>query len=156
MIVVADTSPVCYLILIRRVELRFQWFGSVAIPDEVRRELLRDPLHEAVREWAFAPPAWVTLHTIEAPNDLDLDRGETEAVYLAKRLGALLIVDDGKARAVAAAQGLAIIGLIGLLARGAEQGLTDFAQAVADLEQTTFRIHPSIVAPLLQRFGGES
>ncbi len=146
-LVVADTSPICYLILIGRVELLFAVFGAVTLPQQVHRGLLRGESPEEVRLWAVSLPRWVTVRTVEVAESLDLDPGETEAIYLAKLLGAMLIVDDSKARVVAATQGLKITGLIGVLALAAEQSLIDFADAIADLKQTTFRIHPSVVAP---------
>jgi predicted nucleic acid-binding protein len=40
MTVVCDTSPICYLILIRQIDVLPQLFGQVLIPAAVRDELL--------------------------------------------------------------------------------------------------------------------
>ena len=39
MIVVADTSPICYLLLIGGISLLPQLYGQVLIPQAVRQEL---------------------------------------------------------------------------------------------------------------------
>jgi predicted nucleic acid-binding protein len=41
MIVVADTSPINYLILIGEIEILTEMYGRVVIPHAVREELLR-------------------------------------------------------------------------------------------------------------------
>ncbi len=41
MIVVADTSPINYLILIEEIDILARAYGKVAIPPAVRDELLR-------------------------------------------------------------------------------------------------------------------
>lgn len=48
-----------------------------------------------------------------------LGQGEAEAVALARELGAeVLILDDATARRAAEAEGLTVVGLLGLLIRG--------------------------------------
>jgi predicted nucleic acid-binding protein len=42
MIAVADTSPVCYLVLIGKVDLHPELFSSVLIPQAVVAELLHE------------------------------------------------------------------------------------------------------------------
>lgn len=59
MIVVADTSPINYLLLIGKIDLLPQLFGQIIIPDVVRDEML-DPLAPpALQEWMASPPAWL-------------------------------------------------------------------------------------------------
>jgi predicted nucleic acid-binding protein len=41
MIVVADTSPINYLILIEEIDILTKMYGTVAMPPAVRDELLR-------------------------------------------------------------------------------------------------------------------
>jgi hypothetical protein len=56
MIVVADTSPRHYLVLIDEIDLLSVLFGQVLLPQAVHREMqhLRAPLK--VRAWAAHPP----------------------------------------------------------------------------------------------------
>ena len=49
MIAVADTSPLCYLILISEVDLLRKLFSEVVVPAAVMTELLHEDAPEAVR-----------------------------------------------------------------------------------------------------------
>jgi predicted nucleic acid-binding protein len=62
-IVVADTGPIHYLVLIGRIEILPVLFDTVVIPSVVRGELARAGAPEAVRNWIQAPPAWLDVQT---------------------------------------------------------------------------------------------
>lgn len=49
MLVVADTSPLNYLVLIERVEILPVLYGTVTIPEEVRDELSAEDAPAGVR-----------------------------------------------------------------------------------------------------------
>jgi len=53
MIVVADTSPINYLVLINEIEILPERYGAVVIPQAVQEELLRPVAPEIVE---CAPP----------------------------------------------------------------------------------------------------
>jgi predicted nucleic acid-binding protein len=56
MIVVADTSPINYLVLIEEIDVLTKMYGAVVIPRMVREELLRPSGPEIVRAWISQPP----------------------------------------------------------------------------------------------------
>jgi hypothetical protein len=56
MIAVADTSPLCYLVLISEIDLLPKLFGRVLVPHAVIAELLREDAQEGVRAWASNRP----------------------------------------------------------------------------------------------------
>jgi len=56
MIVVADTSPLNYLVLIGCIDILPQLHQKVLIPSAVRRELLSVSAPPEVRAWALNPP----------------------------------------------------------------------------------------------------
>jgi len=56
-VVVADTSPLNYLILIGEVDLLARLFGEVLIPDIVARELADSEAPSAVVKWASQFPS---------------------------------------------------------------------------------------------------
>ncbi len=58
MIAVADTSPLCYLILIGEIELLPRLFAHVLLPEAVRAELLHADAPAAVRAWASKLPTF--------------------------------------------------------------------------------------------------
>jgi len=63
MIVIADTTPLNYLVLIDRADLLPQLFGLVLIPPAVFNELKQPETSELVRDWVANPPSWL----FEAP-----------------------------------------------------------------------------------------
>lgn len=86
MIVVADTSPLNYLILIDEVELLPVLFGKVLVPQAVFQELAHPKAPLKVREWIVRLPAWLEVHTVVSnagPALMKLDLGEREAIQLA-------------------------------------------------------------------------
>lgn len=88
MIVVADTTPIRYLVAIERAHLLPALFGRVLIPPAVADELSHENTPEMVRAWLAAHPSWLEIrqpaHTLEP--EVDLDRGEREAMLWPKRL----------------------------------------------------------------------
>jgi predicted nucleic acid-binding protein len=154
MIVIADTSPINYLILIEVIEIFTKIYGKVVIPRSVRQELLRPSALEAVRKWMAEPPAWLELRI--PANALDasltsLDPGERDAILLAAELDAdQLIVDDRQGRQAAQRRGISVIGTLGVLRVAGNLGLLDFGNALKRLEGTNFRIGSEVLARLLK------
>ena len=59
MIVVSDTSPLNYLILIETAEVLPVIFECVYIPTAVASELTNPAAPAAVKHWMSNPPAWL-------------------------------------------------------------------------------------------------
>ena len=57
MIVIADTAPINYLVLIGEDDLLPKLYGQVVLPSTVRRELQAERSPDPVQEWAKTPPA---------------------------------------------------------------------------------------------------
>jgi len=123
MIIVSDTTPLNYLILIGRENILHQLFGSVIIPQAVFNELSATGASEKVRLWVKELPFWIEVkQTVLIPDSsLDiLDTGEKEAIMLAQEISAdLLLVDDWQARLAAINLGIRITGTLGILDRAA-------------------------------------
>lgn len=73
MIVISDTSPLNYLILIECVHVLPALYGSVVIPEGVFEELQRPNTPEAVREWMSAHPNWLEVRRANAQPDAALE-----------------------------------------------------------------------------------
>lgn len=159
MIVVSDTSPLCYLLLIDLVDLLPQLYGQVIIPESVCNELLNSDAPEAVKSWMAQPPIWLDVQTVTGEIDRtlnDLDLGEREAIALAEQLNAdLLLLDDRAARQLAIERNIPIIGVLGILGAAAKRGLISFPEAISQLQQTTFRASPTLIQSLLKTFQDE-
>jgi len=65
MIVVSDTSPVCYLLLIGEIALLPQLYGQVLIPQAVQQELADERSPAIVQEaWISQPSEWLVIQTL--------------------------------------------------------------------------------------------
>ncbi len=152
MIVVSDTSPLQYLILIGHEHLLPDLFGTVFVPPAVVEELRHQRAPQIVRGFLAGRPAWVV---IKAPGEIQpvprLDRGELEALALAEELHAVLLIDERDGRRVAKSRGLHVIGTLGTLELGAERGLISLAPAIDALRCTDYRISERIIQSALER-----
>jgi len=153
MIVVADTSPINYLILIDQIAIVETLYGRILIPHAVHEELLSFKAPSSVRAWAKDPPHWLQILSPSAglrPPVARLDRGESEAIALAEELNAdWLLIDEIAGRGEAARRGLQTIGTLGILREGHRAGLLNLPTAIERLAATGFRINPSLIQALL-------
>ena len=86
MIVLSDTSPLNYLVLIGHVDVLPTLFGDVIVPAAVRDELQRAGAPDVVREWLAGPPSWLKVRAASHPDPtIQLGAGEVEAISLALR-----------------------------------------------------------------------
>jgi predicted nucleic acid-binding protein len=152
-VVVADTGPLHYLVLVGAVDILPALFSGVTVPSEVRAELLHPAAPGPVRHWASNPPAWLTVAAVSAVEDpllTKVDAGEAAAITLAVSLHAGLVLMDDRAGVTAArAKGLEVVGTVGVLDRAATRRLIDIAAVVARLKATNFRIRPALLDALV-------
>jgi predicted nucleic acid-binding protein len=155
MLVIANTSPLHYLVLIDHAEILPALFGQVLIPPAVAEELQRSRTPAPVRTWMASPPAWLERRTLRRPlvaTTLVLGAGEQEAISLGQELQAdLLLIDDLEGREEAEHQGLTIMGTLRALELAAERGLLDFPTAITQLQATSFHLPVSLVRDMLTR-----
>lgn len=137
--VVCDTNVIIDLSKIRRLDLLKDLFNEVLIPDEVREELIAGEeggiedadIKKAVSEW-------ISVKEVEDRFALEnmkahIDKGESACIVLCKEIDAdLLAINDLKARGVAHALGIRIIGTLGILLLAKEKGLIRKIQPVLD------------------------
>lgn len=149
-VVVADTTPLNYLVLIRQAEVLHQLFGEVMIPEAVLTELRHPKAPAAVTAWLQNLPHWLRVVKVShVDNTIQLGHGETEAISLAmeKRVS-IVLMDERRGRAAAEARGLLPIGTLNILDLADERGLLDGVTALNELKRTTFRADQE----LLDRF----
>ncbi len=156
MLVVSDTSPLCYLLLIDQIDLLPKIYGRVVIPQAVRDELADERSPQLVKSWIEQPPDWLEIQVVNTQPDAELeqlDLGECEAILLMEQLGAdLIVLDERLARQIARSRNLRIIGLLGILETAANLGLVDLPAAIERLQQTTFRASSRLIQTLLARY----
>jgi len=61
MIVVADTTPLRYLVVIEREHLLPALYGRVIIPPAVAQELNHESTPDVVRAWIGTRPSWLEI-----------------------------------------------------------------------------------------------
>ena len=149
-VMVADTTPLNYLILINQSQILALIFGQVLIPEAVFEELRHPKAPEAVSRWLRSLPSWLEVITVRQVDEtIQLGKGENEAISLAvERRVQVVLMDERRGRAAAEARGLLAVGTLNLIDLADEQGLLDGILTLRDLRQTTFRAD----SELLERF----
>ena len=117
MVVVADTSPVNYLVLIGQIEILPRLYKRILIPPAVLDELKHPLAPEPVRNWAAQPPGWLEVLTPIGRVDIaQLDLGESEAIALATEMHIdVLLIDEQAGRQEAIRRGLKVAGTLSVL-----------------------------------------
>ena len=129
MIVVSDTSPLTALLTVGEAELLPQLFQEVIIPQAVQNELLRN--HDRL-------PDWLRVANVQNPAQVGkfsqlVDAGEAEAIELALELHAdRLLIDERKGRKLALQEGVAVIGLLGVVLLAKRKALIPSARTLIE------------------------
>ena len=150
MIVVADSGPLHYLVLLDQVDLLARFYGGVLIPEAVMSELSHRGAPAKVIRWLSVPPPW--LRTVSpAPAVIDsitseLDLGEREAIALASQVHAdLILIDEWAGRIEARRRGLRLTGTLGVLRVAGERNLIDVPKVLEQLQATNFYIDEDLI-----------
>lgn len=154
MIVIADTSPLNYLLLIDLPHILRALFGQVIVPRTVLTEMKSPLAPDKVHQWLAQRPDWLAVKDIrqEDPTLAHLDPGEREAIMLAQELQAdLILLDERLARQEATDHKFNVTGMVGILDRAATRGLIEITEVGSRLRQTNFRVSPRLLNVLLDR-----
>jgi predicted nucleic acid-binding protein len=119
MFVVADTTPLNYLILIEQIELLPALYERVVIPHAVLVELHHARTPYLVRVWASDLPGWCVIRKPASVPDARLnllDAGERYAIQLALDMGFdTLFMDEMKGRREAQRRSLRMVGTLSIV-----------------------------------------
>jgi predicted nucleic acid-binding protein len=155
MLVIADTSPLNYLILIGCIDILPQLHEKVLLPSAVRLELLSVSAPLEVRDWALRLPHWVEEvepfpEFLNDPQLAGLHNGEQAALAVAaSRQPIFLLIDEWPARNIAVRKGFPVTGTLGVLDEAARRKLISFAETIDKLKKMSFRDPASLVDRLL-------
>ncbi|MBI3492741.1 MAG: DUF3368 domain-containing protein [Acidobacteria bacterium] len=154
MIVVADASPLRYLILIEHAHVLPALYGRVIVPPAVVSELTQKRSPEPVRIWLSNRPDWLQVRApMRALDSLRtvLGAGERDAIALAAEISAdALLIDDWDARQEAHRLGIPVMGTLRVLADASEHGFADLVVAFDRLRQTNFRARDQLLDQLVK------
>jgi predicted nucleic acid-binding protein len=150
MIVVADSSPLHYLILVEQVGLLRQLYSEVVIPEAVFAELTRPASPAVVSGWLSAAPSWLRVIPVSAEEIAavteSLDAGERAAIALAETMRAdLLLIDEAAGRREANRRHIRVTGTLGVLRSAAEKGLIDVPEVLRRLQATNFYVDDELI-----------
>jgi predicted nucleic acid-binding protein len=154
MIVVSDTTPLNYLVLINSVGVLPQLFDEIYAPTAVLRELTDPRTPDVVRLWAQSPPPWLRVvdPALRLSSTKSLDAGEADAISLAKELGITdILMDEYRGRKIALAEGLFVLPTLAVLERAAEQRFLELRPTLEALQRTTYRVRPELIQAALER-----
>jgi predicted nucleic acid-binding protein len=155
-IVVSDTSPLHYLVILDQIHVLPVLYGKVICPPEVIAECLHPHAPKIVRAWASSLPDWLEISSTISPQRSELsplDPGEAAAIQLALDSHAdLLLIDERKGRLIAEELGLRATGILAVLVDAASAGLLDFEEVTNTLIGTTnFRVSKRVLAAVRSR-----
>jgi predicted nucleic acid-binding protein len=157
MTVVADSSPLNYLILIDHTQILPKLFRQVLVPEGVFRELQNPGTPSKTALWIADRPDWLVVQKpVAIAEDAALGKlgvGEREAITLSLqyRPGVILLIDDGKGRREASRLQIRAFGLLGILDMAATRSLIDLPNTIERLIQTSFYVTPMLLKTLLER-----
>lgn len=125
MIIISDTTPIHYLILINREKILPALFGAIVIPAAVAVEMRHVRTPAAVRQWIAVPPIWTQIKQASpafTQNIGGLGAGETAAIALAIEDNAVaVLMDDRKAIREAGKNNLVVLTTLAVLELAADQ-----------------------------------
>ena len=154
-LVIADTSPLRYLVQINQIELLPRLFEKVFIPSVVcggspfragggaKLDYIETRLARGIsgrrKPRSIVGPVGRRREVGHCPRDVS-------------NLGAnLIIIDDRRGAAVARAKGFEVTGALGILDLAARRGAVDLADALARLRTTNFRRREELFDALLKQ-----
>lgn len=156
--IICDTSPLQYLHQIGLLDVVHALVGRLTVPPAVVAEL-----EEGHARGVDLPDLrdldWVSIRTPQSsmavPLVTDLGPGETQVLMLAlETAGAIVVLDDARARQLAEALGLRLTGTLGLLLDVKQAGLTPAVAPLLDhLETLRFHLAPHTKAAVLKLAG---
>lgn len=160
MIVVSDTTPLIGLASIGRLDLLFEIFGEVYIPQAVYDETVTRGREEGIAKQAVASAQWI--HVVEVKDRLavdvlldEMDLGEVETIILAKEMNAdWVLMDERKGRRKLDQLNIPKIGTVGILLKARQLELIPKIKSeIEKLQQTGFSISPSVVSEIFKLAG---
>jgi predicted nucleic acid-binding protein len=147
MIVVADTSPLNYLIRLGHPDVLNKIYGEVLVPHAVLMEMQHEDAPAEVRAWASSPPPWLEERQVEHLDDslaIELGAGEREAITLALNVRAdVLLIDERAGRKEAEERHIKVAGTLAVLLQASLRGYFELPEAMKQLRQYGFRVFTS-------------
>lgn len=144
-VVISDTSV---LIVFSKIE-------KLDLLKEVYTEVYTTP--EVIEEFGEEVPTWIIVESVKDKKyqeslETQIDKGEASAIALAKEYDdCLILIDDLKARKLAAKLDLKFTGSLGIIHRAKQLGLIERVKPVIDkMIETDFRVSDAVLSEILR------
>lgn len=158
MIIVSDSGPLITLSKLNLLFILQELFGEIVIPVEVWKEVVERGEGKAGSE-AIEKAKWIKVQEVE--DDLsveilcmDIERGEAEAIILAKRINVdMLILDEKIPREIAMAIGLRVAGSLALIHEGIVRGMVNqtLAEITKKMRERRIWISDEVIEEITKR-----
>jgi len=154
-VIVSNASPLIVLLKINKLSILKDIFEKIVISEAVYKEITakeHDKLIFDKLEWIEAR----SVRNIEMTALLEklIDKGEAEAIILARELNATLLIDDAKARKYAKLLNIEVIGTLGLLKIAKRRGLVRSVKKVINsMLAEGYYIEDKLVRKILKDIG---
>ena len=156
LVVVADTSPLNYLVLLGCPDILPELYGRVLVPLAVIRELQHSNTPGKVRDWTSHPPSWLEVTSVgfmDSTLSGKLGAGEREAIGLAiERKADAILIDDALGRSEAKARNLIVNGTLFVVLEAALRGRLEFESAISRLRESGFRFSVAVEDHMRSRY----
>jgi len=154
-VIISDASPLIVLLKTNKLSILKELFQKIIIPEAVHKEITAKEHEKTI----FNKIEWIETRKIRNTDLTTLlekliDRGEAEAIVLAKELKATLLIDDAKARKHAKLLNINIIGTLGLLKIAKNRGLIPSVKKTIDnMLAEGYYIEDKLVQKILKDVG---
>ena len=143
-VIISDTS----------VLILFQKINKLDLLQGIYSEIITTP--EVAEEYGDVLPGWIIIQSVSDRKyqeflEIQIDKGEASAIALAKDYPeVLLLLDDLKARKLAAQLNMKYTGTLGIINRAKQLGLIERVKPLIDeILNTDFRISEKIIKEFL-------
>ena len=156
-IIVADTASLIALAITNIIPLLSQLFEKIIVPESVFNEATTDISKPGAQTIISSNKK--QLFQIEQVNIADdfkiltnlLDAGEADAIYLAKKLSATVLIDEVRGRKVALNYGISVTGSAAILIKTKQLGLIKEVKPLLDkLKNHGYRMSDSLIIEILR------
>jgi len=154
-VIVSNASPLIVLLKINKLSILKELFRKIIISVAVYNEITTKEPDKLI----FDKIGWIktrSVTNIEMTALLEklIDRGEAEAIVLAKELKVTLLIDDAKARKYAKLLNIEVMGTLGLLKIAKKSGLIQSVRKVIeDMLAEGYYIEDKLVRKILKDVG---
>jgi uncharacterized protein len=158
--IVADSGPIISFARAGRLDLLRQIANELIIPDAVFEEIVVSghdkPGAEEVKQGLWIKRVTVQDRSLQEHMLGKLSRGESEALLLAKELGAYLLVDELEARKEASQLAISYFGSLRIIKEAKDRGIIPKAKPVLDeLIASSTYLNDNLYQRFLREMGEE-